>query len=268
MNAKMKLVPTAAFLACLANGALSVAADGVISFERPKMNQKMAAAMMKINGGVLERKDSYKGKFVILDARKEADVELFRPVAMELRKFCQVNVEIAKAPEGAGRDVLGAIRKSGGNVGVVIVEDQDKPKLIVAPDDGYAVVNASKLVVGVEKSRLAQLRIQKEAMRAVGFVASGMSSQYFESLAGPIANPSELDKYDGLTFPFDITVTYKNYLAPFGVTPFGTATYKKAVQEGWAPQPTNDIQKAIWDKLLAIPQKPIKIEFDPKTDTK
>ena len=27
--------------------------------------------------------------------------------------------------------------------------------------------------------------------------------------------------------------------------------YKKACQEGWAPAPTNDIQKAIWDKVMA-----------------
>jgi len=27
--------------------------------------------------------------------------------------------------------------------------------------------------------------------------------------------------------------------------------YKKAVAEGWAPAPTNDVQKAIWDRMKA-----------------
>jgi len=36
------------------------------------------------------------------------------------------------------------------------------------------------------------------------------------------------------------------------------------VEEGWAPAPTNEYQKIVWDKVHAIPQKPMKIEFDPK----
>ena len=31
-----------------------------------------------------------------------------------------------------------------------------------------------------------------------------------------------------------------------------------------APAPTNEFQKAVWDKVHAIPQNPMKIEFDPK----
>ena len=41
-------------------------------------------------------------------------------------------------------------------------------------------------------------------------------------------------------------------------------TYRQACQEGWAPAPKNDEQKAIWNQVHAIPDKPIKIEFDPK----
>ena len=41
-------------------------------------------------------------------------------------------------------------------------------------------------------------------------------------------------------------------------------SYQKACEEGWAPLPTNDVQKAIWDKVHAVPKNPMKIEFDPK----
>ena len=40
--------------------------------------------------------------------------------------------------------------------------------------------------------------------------------------------------------------------------------YSAAVQEGWAPTPTDTVQKAIWDKVNATPKTPMKIEFDPK----
>ena len=49
-----------------------------------------------------------------------------------------------------------------------------------------------------------------------------------------------------------------------GMTPTRIASYKKACQEGWAPAPTNDVQKAIWEKVHAVPATPMKIEFDPK----
>ena len=42
-------------------------------------------------------------------------------------------------------------------------------------------------------------------------------------------------------------------------------TYAAACRMGWAPPPTNDIQRVIWDKVHAVPAKPMKIEFDPKT---
>ena len=49
-----------------------------------------------------------------------------------------------------------------------------------------------------------------------------------------------------------------------GVAVRRRVSYRKACQEGWAPAPTNDIQKAIWDKVHAVPATPMKIEFDPK----
>ena len=41
---------------------------------------------------------------------------------------------------------------------------------------------------------------------------------------------------------------------------------ESACREGWASAPTNDVQKAIWDKVRAIPDKPLTIEYDPKKD--
>ena len=42
--------------------------------------------------------------------------------------------------------------------------------------------------------------------------------------------------------------------------------YSRACREGWAPFPTNAVQKAFWEKVHAIPDRPITIEFDPKKD--
>lgn len=57
-----------------------------------------------------------------------------------------------------------------------------------------------------------------------------------------------------------------NNMKESDVRPYRVAKYSEACQEGWAPPPTNEFQKAIWDKVHAIPDKPMTIEFDPKKD--
>ena len=49
-----------------------------------------------------------------------------------------------------------------------------------------------------------------------------------------------------------------------GIEPIEIGTYYDACLIGVAPPPTNAVQKAIWDKVHAIPKTPMKIEFDPK----
>ena len=46
---------------------------------------------------------------------------------------------------------------------------------------------------------------------------------------------------------------YAAYLGALGVVPAETATYRQACREGWAPAPTNDVQRAIWDRYRAAP---------------
>jgi hypothetical protein len=64
--------------------------------------------------------------------------------------------------------------------------------------------------------------------------------------------------------PVDMIDFWIRYLSRIGVTQPEFTTYRKACKEGWAPTPTNDVQKAIWDRIHATPKNPMKIEFDPK----
>jgi hypothetical protein len=60
------------------------------------------------------------------------------------------------------------------------------------------------------------------------------------------------------------TIAHIRSSAPFyGLVPWYQTTYVKACEEGWAPAPTNDIQKAIWERVKADkergPTNPLKI---------
>ena len=66
----------------------------------------------------------------------------------------------------------------------------------------------------------------------------------------------------------DIVQRFWDYMKPLGVLPAQRATYLKACEEGWAPAPTNDVQKAIWEKVHAMPTEPLKIKPETKKQEK
>lgn len=80
------------------------------------------------------------------------------------------------------------------------------------------------------------------------------------------AMPDEtyLDKVLLIDYPPDEYARTLDYLKRYGVEPYVETTYRHACQEGWAPTPTNDYQKAIWEKERKLPSNPLKIEFDPQ----
>jgi hypothetical protein len=243
---------------------LLIADNQTYNFGKAKLHPKFLQANMQRNGGIVERNDSFKGKILIVDARDKADTKQLVPVAEVFCKQLKFNLSILANQKESKLSYKQRLTKLNGQIGVFIVEQEDSPALLVAPEEGWAVVNVKALVAGVEKSRLAPLRIQKEVLRALGFICGGMSSQFSVSLAGSITKPSDLDLYNDLSLPADVQQAFKNNLIGFGVTPYQHTTYRQAVKEGWAPAPTNDVQKAIWDKVHAAPKNPMKIEFDPK----
>ena len=108
-------------------------------------------------------------------------------------------------------------------------------------------------------------------MRAFALVCGSGTSQY----SGNILNATSIQDLDSAnpdTMIYDMVLRCNKYLASIGITPSQKASYKTACEEGWAPAPTNDVQKAIWERTKAEkdkkPSNPIKVNFDPKTAPK
>lgn len=257
----MRLVPFCLILIC---GFTLIANTEEYHFGKAKLHPKFIESNTIRNGGILERPDSFKGKVLIVDARSNPNTKLLIPSAEAFCKQQKFNVSIISSVLPHDKSPKIHLSELGGQIAVFITEKENAPALLIAPEEGWAIVNAKPLSAGVEKSRIAPLRIQKEVLRALGFICGGMSSQFIGSLADSITQSSQLDLYSELSLPADVQQSYKNNLANFGVTPYQHATYRQACKEGWAPAPTNDIQKAIWDKVHAAPKNPMKIEFDTK----
>ena len=239
-------------------------AASAVEATRPKVDMSPEAQYRR-TGGQVVKKGTFTGKVAFIDTQDAVPFEVAQKVAKLLSDSVEINVVAEKSAKGKPGDLLKA---SGATVAVVVVDDGSTPAMLLAPEDRWGVVNVAKLVDDLPgdkaKAKFRPTRAGKEMVRAFSLLCGGGSSQF----PGNMMNAPTLRQLDLTvdTIPMDMVGYYHEFLKPLGVTPREFTTYKRACREGWAPQPTNEVQQAIWDKVHQIPDKPMKIEFDPKSD--
>ena len=203
---------------------------------------------------------------VVVDTREKPGVaaDQFKEVFERLSK---TNVKVEKVARNANEKphakALAALKANNAAYVILIAESGDCPGLCVMPEERIAVINAKRYLGG--KDPLApETRLIKEVWRALGFVSGVGYAPYQNDVLQPVYNLRELDAlvYQVMQ-PMNFQKMY-GQMAKFGVKRARHIPYRLAVMEGWAPQPTNEYQKAIWDEVRAAPKNPMKIEFDPK----
>lgn len=231
-----------------------------------KLARKAAvrAAMLKKTGGFVAQPNSSKGKIVIVDAQNLYNASNVTAVAASLRNETHFKVVAVK---GTGTKA-GEIKEANeAEVAVVAIQDETSPVLTVAPEEHWAAVNVTKIAAGLQsdaaKAKFAEARFRKELLRAYAYATGGTDSQYPDN----VLHTTDIAGLDlcGEFIPGDALNKSASHLKTLGLKPANVTTYRQACMQGWAASPTNDIQKAIWDKIHEMPTKPMKIEFDPKT---
>lgn len=149
--------------------------------------------------------------------------------------------------------------------GVVMLVDgtEDAPLTTVYPDEHLALVNMAALSKGATGSGIRQDRVEKLTWRAIGHLVGCGAPDGYTCVMKPVRNLEELDAMPNKFIHPATFFKSRPYFDLFGVMPARKGTYESACQQGWAPAPTNDIQKAIWDKVHTPPSKPLKIQYDP-----
>ena len=238
--------------------------DGKYTVEQIKERDER---VLRKTGGFVET--TARGTSVaVVDAReKPAGAAIqFKDVFGSLSK---TNVEIERSPLKAGESAFEKARSiiAAGKTGyvVVIIDNGTDGGVAVYPEERIAIVNAGKYAVAGDPLKT-ETRIHKEIWRALGFVAGIGYAPFKNDVLQSVHSAQELDD---LTYqvmqPMNFQKMYSD-LGKFGISRARRVPYHIAVQEGWASPPTNDVQKAIWKRVHAIPDKPIKIEYDPKRD--
>lgn len=217
-------------------------------------------------GGIIVKPGSQKGKVAFIDTQSRLNESNIKGIVATLAEETGFNIVYEKA---APADCPYSLKNaSKADLAIVIIDDAKKPSSVVAPDDHWAMVNIAKLDVKLRseaaKKKFFEGRCRRQILRIYALAAGGGAS----SFQGNLTHPCQLDKLDlyAEMIPEDVKERNVNFLSFIGMTKQVTATYRKACMEGWAPAPTNDVQKAIWNKAHELPTEPVKIEFDPKRD--
>ena len=230
----------------------------------PAERSARAAARLQRVGGLVVIPG--KGHVSVFNDQKAIDravidgsVEKVRALARNISfEYKEVPFALATAKASRVKDSAAAA--------VYIVDDPALPMSLVSVEEGWGVVNVASLREGNPSAEKLKERFRREFTRVMGITFSGARSQFESSVLQPVKDVGDLDKLVCDELCMDSMVAILANLNELGVTPGEIVSYRAACQRGIAPQPTNDIQKAIWDAARELPQKPMQIKFDPKTD--
>ena len=227
-----------------------------------RLRETIRRVQERKTGGTVRRAGSAKGVFVVLNAQRMVPAEAVASVVGALDRSIRVQAKVVSA-EGVTAGSVGAeIAKAGGVLGVALVEGGG-PSLLVAPEDGWAVVDVASLAQDKPGAATLAARVRKETLRAFAFVSGGAYVARGEPLMRDVRKPRDLDASDLESFGIEEIVHLRQSVTSYGLVPWHQATYRIACQEGWAPPPTNEFQRVIWNEIHQLPTNPIKIEFDP-----
>ncbi len=210
-------------------------------------------------GGRLLDTRKMKGRIVYVNAQKKADAAILRESADYFYTNLRVKVDVIEGTFDFPNV------KPVGEATVFVIDRPDFPSVLAAPDNAWAAVNVAKLAEGLgKKPAFFNARVKKELTRALASAIGGIDSAYPHNPVGPIAKVGDLDKMEDYRLAVDVMRRMDKALKHRGVVPYSVSTYEQACMEGWAHQPTNAVQKAIWDDVHALPSKPLAIKPESK----
>ena len=235
------------------------------------MNKIVFAAMLAMSftafsggeedlGGEITVWPKAPGTFIFVNAQKKVSAEfLSKPINAIAAEFgIDVRQADGKVPDLG--NVPSALAALGAKGAIWIVDDASLPISLVAAENGWAVLNVAPLTADAPDSARLGKRISKFVLRTFAHVHGIYDSTMMPACVMKQAVGVEgVDNLICATYSPEACSKIGSYLAMVGYKRCNRGTYYDACEEGWAPLPTNAVQKAIWDKVHQLPSKPLTI---------
>lgn len=213
---------------------------------------EMTEAQLARTGGEIIKRGTFTGKVSVVNQQTRLPVDDCEAMVAIMAEATQCNIAL---DEGEGATIT-----------LFLIDEPEAPIMLIAPEDRWGKLNMARLVEDLSgekaKAKFFAPRARKMIIKSLSLLMGGGSSQF----PGNIMNAATMHDLDYCTetVPMDMVGNYEIYLKSLGVTPKVMTTYKRACKEGWAPEPTNEYQKVIWEKVKAeqseSPSNPIRIK--------
>lgn len=237
------IVCIAGIYACVASFAADLQATN--ADDAAKIDRK--ERLMRNTGGMITKPG--KGKVIIVNCQDKVAASEVAERGNYIQRILRYNCEVVQ-----GEWSLATASSRDAGAVVYFVNDKSLPMSLIAPEAHWGVINTVNLNTTEQ--------LQKEFARVFCLVAGAAKSHIKTSVMQTVSHAGDLDKLKSDGFTMDMVQSITSNLKDLGVTQNQMSSYRKACEEGWAPAPTNEYQKAIWDKTHEIPTEPLKIKFE------
>ena len=245
-----------ALFAIMAVCSLAFAQDGSV-LPRKKMVGEMQAEReehLREIGGYLDFIPE-SPSVLIIDTRKTPNPvvpERVRSVMNGMFKLAATNIVVALGERECPGTKGSELRKEGRHLLAIVISNcgKDKPALVVFPEERVAVVNEDAAIQFAHGEE-ANIRLVKECWRGIGFITGAGYSQTEAGVMQPVGSPLELDTVEWQVIHPMALQQMNKFFKKYGAKRGRRTTYLRACEEGWAPAPTNDYQRAVWEAAKA-----------------
>ena len=203
------------------------------------------------------------GLFLFVNAQSRLpESSLAKPVKSLADEF-YIDIRIKKG-SGEAFDIRksSALLKSyGAKGGIWIVDDPFLPVSLAAIEDGWGVLNVAPLLADAPAADRLERRLYKIVNRIFAEI-HGVSDPLMmpACVTKQAVGIAGIDELACIDYSPEADSKISGFLAKLGYKQKKFGTYQDACEEGWAPKPTNAVQKAIWDKVHQLPTSPLTIK--------
>ena len=266
----MNRIVIGAIIAIASMSSLPVLADATAAKQPLTPEERKAnhdRLVMEKQGGYVTVRGTPSGSIVVVNAQKRVSADNFDFTSYAVGKWLKGLVKVVDGEAATVETASEMRRLQKADFAVFVVDSGTLPPSLIAVEAKWAIVNVGALAVGGANEEIVRIRAKNEFSRVFTILCGGFCSQYPAPLTNFVVDIPDLDRCLADP-PGDMTARMRGYLEKCSVKPEQKVFYRKACEEGWAHAPTNEYQKAIWDKVHAMPTEPIKIKPETKKQDK
>lgn len=201
------------------------------------------------------------GLFLFVNTQTAVPAEALRMAVNGATAGFGRNVRFVTGTAPGTDAVPAALAALGARGAIWIVNDPARPVSLAANEDGWGFLNVAPIIADRPDGTKLAARLAKYVCRLFATIhGAGAPAMMPGCVMMHAPDREALDRMRCATYSPETMGKISDFLTLAGYKPCNRGSYLQACEEGWAPAPTNAAQKAIWDKVHALPTAPIRLK--------